>query len=218
MKSCRHIHLQTSEMCCLVLASFELKFSHICLFIDYMTVTNLICFVFIDFILNHWCVKTCTKILERHQYLAGTRIRNQNSPPQGITEKPMEVYYLDEWFVITPYIAGFYNQQYIDSWSQFYCTVPSAEYWCPNGRNIKGKCYKQLKIFNLELHQDLKKVKLSTRTSVSAYNRESTIMNIFTSLLWFSSRKSCYHGLVDILYVWLPKQNLCIILLVFFDW
>ena len=31
---------------------------------------------------------------------------NQNSVPQSITKKPMEVYYLDELFVITPYVAG----------------------------------------------------------------------------------------------------------------
>ena len=34
--------------------------------------------------------------------------RNENSAPQSITEKPMEVYYLDKWFVITQYmyVAG----------------------------------------------------------------------------------------------------------------
>ena len=30
--------------------------------------------------------------------------RHQNLAPQSITEKPMEVYYLDKWFVITPYM------------------------------------------------------------------------------------------------------------------
>ena len=29
------------------------------------------------------------------------------SAPQSIAEKPMEVYYLDEWIIITLYVAGF---------------------------------------------------------------------------------------------------------------
>ena len=29
------------------------------------------------------------------------------SAPQSITEKPMEVYYLDEWIIITLHVAGF---------------------------------------------------------------------------------------------------------------
>ena len=32
--------------------------------------------------------------------------RNQNLAPQSITKKPMEVYWLDQWYVITPYVAG----------------------------------------------------------------------------------------------------------------
>ena len=40
---------------------------------------------------------------KEHQYSAGTSF----SAPQSITEKPMEVYYLDEWIVITLHVAGF---------------------------------------------------------------------------------------------------------------
>ena len=32
--------------------------------------------------------------------------RNQNMAPPSITEKPVEVYYLDEWIIITLYVAG----------------------------------------------------------------------------------------------------------------
>ena len=32
--------------------------------------------------------------------------RNKNLAPQNITEKLMEVYYLDEWSLITLYVAG----------------------------------------------------------------------------------------------------------------
>ena len=35
-------------------------------------------------------------------------LRYQKSAPQSITEKPME-YYLDEWFVMTPYVAGLFH-------------------------------------------------------------------------------------------------------------
>ena len=40
---------------------------------------------------------------QRHQYSAGTSF----SAPLSITEKLMEVYYLDEWIIITLYVAGF---------------------------------------------------------------------------------------------------------------
>ena len=50
---------------------------------------------------NEWFWKTnitsCFDIPYGHQY----------SAPQSITEKPMEVYYLDEWIIITLHVAGF---------------------------------------------------------------------------------------------------------------
>ena len=41
--------------------------------------------------------------IKGHQYSAGPSF----SAPQSITEKPMEVYYLDEWIIITLHVAGF---------------------------------------------------------------------------------------------------------------
>ena len=38
-----------------------------------------------------------------HQYSAGTSF----SAPQSITEKSIEVSYLDEWIIITLHVAGF---------------------------------------------------------------------------------------------------------------
>ena len=42
-------------------------------------------------------------------YRKGTSV--QQAPvflaPQSITEKPMEVYYLDEWIIITLHVGGF---------------------------------------------------------------------------------------------------------------
>ena len=47
-----------------------------------------------------------------HQYSAGTSF----SAPRSITEKPMEVYYLDEWIIITLHVAGFlYIQHYFNT-------------------------------------------------------------------------------------------------------
>ena len=41
--------------------------------------------------------------------LKGTSIRQAPvfPAPQSITEKPMEVYYLDEWIITTLHVAGF---------------------------------------------------------------------------------------------------------------
>ena len=74
--------------------------------------------------------------------------------PQTNTEKL--VYYLDEWFVITPYyVAGLWPSKYLNNWSQLVlhwtvinigglkvdCIVlhVSAEYWCPNMYYIIGQ-------------------------------------------------------------------------------
>ena len=47
------------------------------------------------------------------QYSAGTSF---STPHMSITEKPMEVYYLDEWIIITLHVAGFlYIQQYFNT-------------------------------------------------------------------------------------------------------
>ena len=71
-------------------------------------------------------------------YRKGTNIR-QAPVFQSITEKPMEVYYLDEWIIITLYVAGFPHPaifKYFHHSSDKSglkvtdCTVQSAEYWC----------------------------------------------------------------------------------------
>ena len=43
------------------------------------------------------------------QYCKGTIIQQAPvfSAPQSIAENPMEVYYLDEWIIITLHVAGF---------------------------------------------------------------------------------------------------------------
>ena len=41
--------------------------------------------------------------------------RNQNSAHPSITEKPMEVYYLDEGIVITSMLLASYIQQYFNT-------------------------------------------------------------------------------------------------------
>ena len=73
------------------------------------------------------------------KYRKGTVFdRHQYSAPQSITEKPMEVYYLDEWIIITLHVAGFLHQQYFNTSITVSdksglrvadCTVQSAEYW-----------------------------------------------------------------------------------------
>ena len=71
--------------------------------------------------------------------------RNQNLAPQSIMAKPIEVYYLDKWFVITPYVAGLYpafmlivDQNSIKgSLKVIDCIVLSAECWYPNGNSAQ---------------------------------------------------------------------------------
>ena len=52
-------------------------------------------------------------------YRKGTSIQQAGtsfSAPQSITEKPMGVYYLDKWIIITLHVAGFlYIQQYFNT-------------------------------------------------------------------------------------------------------
>ena len=45
----------------------------------------------------------CTRRIKAWAPVLG---RNQTSVPQVIMENLIEVYYLDEWFVITSYVAG----------------------------------------------------------------------------------------------------------------
>ena len=86
-----------------------------------------------------WAVHKQTVI-----YRKGTSIRQAPvfPAPQSITEKPMEVYYLDEWIIIILHIAGFLHPaifQYFHHSSDKSglkvtdCTVQSAEYWCSYG-------------------------------------------------------------------------------------
>ena len=58
-----------------------------------------------QFVYKLWYYKEWkpTRVPKWHQYSAGTSF----SAPQSITEKPMEVYYLDEWIIITLHVAGF---------------------------------------------------------------------------------------------------------------
>ena len=80
---------------------------------------------------------------EGHQYSAGTSF----SAPQSITEKPMDVYYLDEWIIITLHVAGFLKHPAI-CWYFHHnsdksglkvadCTIQSAEYWWFYGTPLK---------------------------------------------------------------------------------
>ena len=50
---------------------------------------------------HYWALRTMQSITVRAPVFG----RYQNSAPQSITEMPME-YHLDEWFVMTPYVAG----------------------------------------------------------------------------------------------------------------
>ena len=70
--------------------------------------------------------------------------RNQNSAPPSITEKPMEVYYLDEWSVkfLHCMLLASYIQQYFNTfktitiltnqvWKLLITLFKTAECWCP---------------------------------------------------------------------------------------
>ena len=78
----------------------------------------------------------------RRMYRKATSIRQA---PQSITEKPMEVYYLDEWSIITLHVAGFLHPTMFyyfhhssdnSGWKVNDCTAQSAEYWCFYGTVI----------------------------------------------------------------------------------
>ena len=83
--------------------------------------------------------------IKGHQYSTGTSF----SAPQNITEKPMEVYYLDEWIMIILHVAGFLHPAIF--WYFHHssdksglkvtdCTVQSAEYWCFYGTLFQVSC------------------------------------------------------------------------------
>ena len=94
-------------------------------------------------------------------YRKGTSIRQAPvfSASQNITEKPMEVYYLDEWIIITLHVAGFLHPAIF--WYFHHssdksglkvtnCTVQSAEYWCFYGTLDVILC-----IFNIVMYPRL---------------------------------------------------------------